>query len=61
VNEKKFFFIIILIIPFWVLAYTVADNGIEFDPMIESYLQKEFETTNLSKKICSFCREFRFI
>src|SRR5690625_4661252 len=48
--KKKFFFIIILIIPFWVLAYTVADNGIEFDPMIESYLQKEFETTNLSKK-----------
>lgn len=34
----------------WTVAYAIADNGIDLDPVIESHLQEEFNTRDLSRE-----------
>lgn len=48
--KKVAFSALLIVIPLWVFFYFIADNGIEFDDKLEKYLQKEFQTTDLSKE-----------
>lgn len=50
---KRFYYltIMLLIIPLWIFAYASASKELVFDPKIASYLQKEFNTTDLSPKL----------
>lgn len=49
--KRLFYLTIILIIPLWVFAYATANKELDFDPKIETYLQEEFNTTDLSLKL----------